>query len=173
MGNYTSIEDENFFGAIGRLTISWAHLELGLDCLVEITYHGFGGSDIEQEIPRSLKRKLSYLRAVFRNMQLLPSDSLKGYEYLFNEIKDASTTRHDIIHGVVTEHVERSGEATMIRAIRTKTGITKRELSLTTTDIFNAAILARDLASKLLNLVNQVYDLIHELSQQDDVQKPL
>jgi hypothetical protein len=27
---FTSRGDEEFFGAIGRLTISWAHLELGL-----------------------------------------------------------------------------------------------------------------------------------------------
>jgi len=37
MATFTSKEDEEFFGAIGRLTISWVHLELGLDCMVEIS----------------------------------------------------------------------------------------------------------------------------------------
>ena len=37
---FSSPDDEEFFGAIGRLTISWAHLELGLDCMVEILTAG-------------------------------------------------------------------------------------------------------------------------------------
>ena len=50
MSEYTSPTDEAFFGAIGRLTISWAHLEFGLDCMVEIVHHHFGGEEVEAEM---------------------------------------------------------------------------------------------------------------------------
>lgn len=126
MADYTSREDENFFGAIGRLTISWAHLEFGLDCIVEIIHHGFGGKMIEPEIPRALQRKITYLRAAFKNLPFeLPQDALQGYLNLFDQIQTAAQTRHDIIHGIIIEYAERSGEATMARVIRNREGVIK------------------------------------------------
>ena len=111
MASYTSSADEGLFAAIGRLTISWAHLEFSLDCIVEIIHWGFGGKDIEPEIPRALQRKISYLRAAFKQIPL-PPDAAQGYQNLFDQIEAAAQTRHDVIHGIIIEQVERSGEAT-------------------------------------------------------------
>jgi hypothetical protein len=65
-GTFTSDADEGFFGAIGRMTISWGHLELGLDCMVEVLYRLSKGNTIEPEIPRSLQRKITFLRSAWK-----------------------------------------------------------------------------------------------------------
>ncbi len=171
---FTSEADEAFFGAIGRLTISWGHLELGLDCMVHILYHGFKGNTTEREIPRNLQRKITFLRSFWRKLQPVGIDeeewagAVNGYMKLLNRIQTAAQTRHDIIHGVVIEQVERSGEAIMVRAIRRRDGkIEKRRLHVTTEYILRAALEAQDLGGRMLYWVDEVNTLIQNLVQQN------
>lgn len=171
MPTYTSAQDEHFFGAIGRLTISWAHLELGLDCMVDISHNAFGGNKIDPEMPRALKRKITYLRAIFKQLPI-PPESIKGYHALLDQIETAAEVRHDIIHGAITKYIERSGEAEMVRIIRHKKGVEKKRFKKTTGDILKDAGQAQRLGTKVLRWVTQFYDLIDELSQQHDEQKP-
>ena len=171
MATFTSKEDEEFFGAIGRLTISWVHLELGLDCMVEILYRGFKGNTIEAEMPRNLQRKITFLRAAFQKLPI-GTRAVEGYLTLLNRIQAAAQTRHDIIHGVNIEQAERSGEATMVRAIRCRNGvIKKRRFHVTTLDILKAAREAQDLGGTVLQWVDEVHNLIQELLQQDTTQR--
>jgi hypothetical protein len=156
-GTFTSTEDEKFFGAIGRLVISWAHLELGLDVMVEILYRGFNGNEIEAEMPRNLLRKITFLRAMFIKL-LGEGEGSEGYRKFFDRVQAASQTRHDIIHGVVVEQVERSGEATIMRAIRNRDGIIKRRISVTTHNILTAAVEAQKLGGNALYWVDVVVD---------------
>ena len=86
-GTYTSKADEDFFAAIGRLTISWAHLELGLDLVVDITHRLKLSKELEK--PRALQRKISYMRASVKQMSL-PEDALIGFENLFSTIEAAA-----------------------------------------------------------------------------------
>ena len=167
---FTSPDDEQFFGAIGRLTISWAHLELGLDCMVEILYRGFEGNTIEPEMPRNLQRKITYLRTAFQKFPI-GTKAVEGYLKLLNRVQTAAQTRHDIIHGVVIEQAERSGEAIMVRAIRCRNGVVKkRRFRVTTLDILKAAQEAQDLGGTVLYWVCEIHNLIHELSQQAGTQ---
>ena len=173
MSSYTSREDEDFFGAIGRLTISWAHLEFGLDCMVEIYHHGLDGKAVEPEIPRALKRKLQYLRAVTkRHTEILGGQALENYLSLFDQITANAQIRHDIIHGIVIEQVESSGEATMVRTTRGKNGITKRQYTVTTRSILEAAREAQKLGTKVFYWLNRMNDSIEELLKQRDGQNP-
>lgn len=165
-----SFEDENFYAAIGRLTISWAHLEFALDCMVEIMHHGFGGKDIEPEIPRALQRKINYLRAAFKQLSL-PEKSTQGYQSLFDAVEAAAQTRHDVIHGIVIEQAEQGGEATMVRALRNKKGVTKREYKMTTNDLLKAARHAQHLGSWAFRWLDEFHDLLDELQQPHDEQK--
>jgi hypothetical protein len=171
MGDYTSPQDERFFGAIGRLAISWAHLEFGLDCMVEILYRSFDGKSIEPEMPRALSKKISFLRAAFRRLPI-GDEAINGYIGLLDSIQAAATTRHDLIHGVMVEQVEQSGEATMVRLLREKKGVVKKPITATTKSILEAAIEAQQLGGKVLHWVNVTLDLLHELSKQGDGRKP-
>jgi len=63
MADFTSPEDEHFFAAIGWLTISWAHVEAGVDFAIDVIHRCLGGIEIEREMPRtSIYRKLRYIR---------------------------------------------------------------------------------------------------------------
>ena len=171
MSNSTSPADQEFFAAIGRLTISWGHLGLGLDCMVEIIHHGFGGREIEPVMPRALQRKITYLRTAFKKLPI-EQEALQGYLTLFDQIETAAQTRHDIIHGVVIEHAERSGEATMVRATRHGERVTKKRFKMTTRDILKAARDTQKLNSKVFYFLTEFYALVEKLSQQRDEQKP-
>jgi hypothetical protein len=171
MGSYDSIEDERFYGAIGRLAIAWAHLEFSLDCMVEAIHWALGGNEIEPEIPRALSRKLTYLRTNFKRFKI-PEEAQQTYLELFDEIRVAGETRHDFIHGIVVDQVEKSGEATFSRVIRRKNNVTKREFTATTRDILVAARTAQKLNKKTWTWVSRAYDLFDELAERRDKQKP-
>lgn len=162
MSSYNSREDEDFFGAIGRLAISWAHLEFGLDCMVEFLYYACDGKAVEPEIPRALQRKITFLRAIFKTIPI-GEEATQDYLSLLDRIQTAAQDRHDIIHGVVVEMVERSGEAKMVRPIRNKDSVTKKEFKATTKSVMEAARDANNLTSSVFKWVSQAYDLIDEL----------
>src|SRR5258708_12028691 len=64
--------DEGFYSAIGKLTISWAYVEFGLDWLIREIHEPLDGhKHIEPDAPISLRRKLRYLRRVFRTLSRL------------------------------------------------------------------------------------------------------
>jgi len=170
-GPHTSKTDEEFFAAIGRLTISWGHLGIGLDGIVEILYYGFNGKTLVDEIPRSLRRKITFMRAALRRLPI-GEEAINGFMMLLDKIETASQKRHDIIHGVVIEHTEGSGEATMVRATRGKNGVTKREFKVTTTTILRAANEAQKLSGTVLRWLTETHRVIDELAQRGNGQTP-
>lgn len=168
---FTHPIDEQFFGAIGRLAISWAHLEFGLDWLVEIFFYGFKGNTIEAEIPVALKKKISFLRIAFKRLPI-GKEAIDGYMQLLKRIKTLSNTRHDIIHGFVIEQQERSGQASMMRISHKRGKVAKRKFTATTTNILTAAVKTNHVAAIVLNLADQIYRITQELSQPSAKQKP-
>ncbi len=171
MSNHTSPADEAFFAAVGRLTLSWGHLGIALDSMVEIMYHGFGGREIEPEMPRQLQRKITFLRKAFKKLPI-GQKAIQGYLALFDQIEAAAQTRHDIIHGAVIEYAERSGEATMVRVTRHGERVTKKRFKVTTRSIFKAAIDAQKLGSKVFYWLNEFHAVAEKLLQQRDEQNP-
>jgi len=169
---YTSEADENFFGAIGRLTISWAHLELGLDGAVFEIHRAFGGRDIETELPRSLSRKLAYLRTWVKQIEALGGENADGFLGLLDSIETSSQTRHDLIHGIVTEMEEGSGKAEFKRLLHTGGRPKVREFSMTTVDILRAATEAQRLSGKTLLWARELQKFVSERTQPDALQKP-
>ena len=171
MANDTSRADEAFFAAVGRLTLSWGHLGIALDAMVEIMYHGFGGREIEPEMPRQLQRKITFLRTAFKKLPL-GQKAIQGYLGLFDQIEAAAQTRHDMIHGAVVEQAEGGGEATMVRVTRRGKGVTKKRFKVTTRSILKAAIDAQKLSSKVFYWLNEFHVVAEKLLQQRDEQKP-
>ena len=156
---FSSPEDENFFGAIGRLTLAWGHLELGLDCTIHILHHAFGGNKQAKDIPRALNRKLRYLRNWVK--QTLPDqEAVTGYLSFLDAIEKSSQTRHDIIHGAVVEHMEGSGEANFKRLLRNSDTVQFREFTMTTEGILQAAIDAQRLGGKALWWSNELQKFV-------------
>jgi hypothetical protein len=153
MADYTSPADESFFAAVGRLTLSWGHIEAAIDYFVMILHWSFGGHQIERVMPWSLQRKIDYIKKYFR----------KGYPsypatericQLMDQIAIASETRHDLIHGFVIEHPDGKSEAKLIRHLRQRDEkFRTKEIHVTTEIILRHAVDANKLGSRLLRLV--------------------
>ena len=157
MADFDSSSDEPFFAAIGRLTISWAHLEAGLDFCVAIAYHSLDGDQIEQEIPRALKRKINFLRKAFKRLNAL-APYRDRFLTLADQIETESDKRHDIIHGFIVSH--ESQEVRMIRLRYTPEMHHEKKVTATTASILKNTVDATKLASQLLDLTAELLPLV-------------
>ena len=173
MTDYTTKEDEEFFAAIGRLTISWAQIELGLDCTVNIIHQFLNGKTIDPKAPRtSLYRKTRYIR---KWIKTLPESITTGAAIfveaaprLMDQIDAAAEKRHDLIHGVVIKHEEGSGEADMARLIHSATKpIERKYFTVTTTQILQQAVDAGKLGHRSLFLGTELQNMIIALANQE------
>jgi hypothetical protein len=102
------------------------------------------------------------LRAAFGRLPI--GDGIQGYLRFFDRVVRASEIRHDIIHGVVIEQVERSGEATLVRLVTGRNGVEKKRISVTTLDILRAATEAHKLGGKALYWVEATNKLLQDLA---------
>lgn len=171
MGDFTSLEDEHFFGAIGRLTISWAHLELGLDIMIFLAHHMLAARHRDKEIPRALGRKLKYAKHLIRHLPIAPAD-LPTFEGLIDKIQDESDIRHDLIHGAVIEHEEGSGKAVLTRLIHQKTYWDQKTINADTISILKAANRANSLSNPIFAIVNVLQEISLESRKPTDEQAP-
>ena len=163
MGDYTSKADEDFFAAIGRLTISWGQIELGLTITIHLIHNFLGNKRFENEVPSALNRKLTYLRAALKRLPV-PETHRPKYDQFFDAIKAELVLRHDIVHGCVVEHAEGTGQAKLIRLIHKKTYWDQREVSVDTSTILKAAVRTSKLADKALTLAALLGDLLEDLA---------
>lgn len=110
------------YTAVGQMTIRWAGLELVLDDLVRNIFPISEASDTE--IPRSLKRKVNFLK---RTMDTTPrlAPFWEDGRALARRIKKGSEDRNWIIHGVVADvaHFEATGDLTLNRVTYQETNI--------------------------------------------------
>lgn len=130
--------DEDFYASIGKLTISWAYVEFGLDWLIREIHEPLDGQTIvESEIPISLQRKVKYLRRAFNKLPQLAQ--FRGrFEKIADETIAASTERHDLIHGFIIS--QQGDKAIMVRMLP---GVKKPKLfPVTTVSILKAAVRA-------------------------------
>jgi hypothetical protein len=147
-GSFTSPEDEAFFSAIGRLVISWAHLEAGLQATIEIMHFSLGGAQHEQTLPRALNKKLAYLRRSVK--RIAGNEFAEPWIAFFDDVAHESDQRHDIIHGCIIQHAEATGAAKAIRVIHERERTKLRHVGLSTISILQAANRAQKLAGRAL-----------------------
>jgi hypothetical protein len=158
MNSYTAPEDEAFFAALGRLTISWAHIESGLDAAITVIHERLGGDSIEPELPRMLQRKLKYLRRACAKIPQL-ADYQVSFPMFADRVQAASETRHDLIHGAISVYPAAPGEeriAEMSRLLWGPQQFTQRRFSVTTTEILTHAQAATELAAQSILFANEL-----------------
>lgn len=113
-GGFPYDGDEELYSALGKLTISWAYVEFGLDWLIREIHEPLGFQATESQVPISLTRKLRYLRKAFRSLDKLATFRDR-FEKIADQIRDAADERHDLIHGfIVGQHGDR---ALMVRMV--------------------------------------------------------
>ena len=165
---FTSPQDEAFFSAIGRLVVSWAHLEAGLQATIEIIHFSLGGAQHEPNIPRALNKKLAYLRRSIK--RLVGEQVAQPWIAFFDEVAKESDTRHDIIHGAIIEQAEAAGIAKTIRVIHGKGRTQLKHVEISTIYILQAAIRAQKLAGKVLQFPSAVDGALEAHTRQQNEQ---
>jgi len=150
-------EDDAFFGAIGRFTVSWAWLELGLDLSVHVIHRHLQGNRIDREPPWSLDRKLRYLRRAVSKIPQL-AEYRGRLAALIEDVAHIAEARNDLIHGSIVDQSD--GRCTiMARLERGTKPATKPATKYFTTDaitITQAAIIANKLAGQSLSLGDEL-----------------
>lgn len=94
---------------IGYLVITWGLAEQCLDKAIETMFYRYGGVSLEKDpqLPRSLKRKLSFCRKCFA-LESLSKFRAEGLEIL-ERFDSLSKQRHDVIHSAITSHTPKDG----------------------------------------------------------------
>jgi hypothetical protein len=158
MNDYTHPKDEELFAAIGRLSMSWAHVEFGLEVLVHLIFYRLGNPLGEAEPPIALKRKVRFIR---HSTKLLISDVqvIEGWNKVFDAILQQAQTRHDIIHGAVIAHESGEGEAAFYRVLKRSDPVEATTKTYSSADILKAAISANKLAAPLMAVIGHITKL--------------
>jgi hypothetical protein len=169
MSQFPDQRDVMFYAAIGRLAVAWAHLETGLDMMIEIVHRGLGGANMDPERPRALQRKLRYLRKFMRATAMTDPER-EPYDRLFREIEQQSEFRHDIIHGMVVEFATSEGEAQLMRFLHEKGDLSKKAINVTTTSIMEAAVQAEKLGLQTLRWTDEFIDALPDILRSIEAQ---
>jgi hypothetical protein len=156
---YTKPNDERFFAAVGRYTISWAFLETAIDHMVFASHTWAGGNEIEPEMPWAIDRKIKFLRKSFKRLPGFQPFAVEG-EMILNDAKKASDNRHDIIHGVITDHPEDATIVKMVRLMREKSGRSFKEYHVSTGGIEREAVDTNLLGNHALKLARRIVDAV-------------
>lgn len=139
---------DRFIDAVGRLTLSWATLELGLDiCALAVhRYHREARTD--PELPRALGRKLRYLRKAFETLPEMAS-ARESFLKVMDDIEKSAEVRHDMIHGIVNEVLPDGIK--MTRMLREADGYRPKQFTVTVTDILREAVRVNNMGSLVLS----------------------
>ena len=86
------------FALIGLITVFWAKLEGAIDVCNHLAFE-HGGSRFEKNLPKSMSRKLKYMRLCHNKLPAL-HDAKDRAGALIDTIHALRERRNDLIHGV-------------------------------------------------------------------------
>jgi hypothetical protein len=113
--------NEPFFAAVGRFTLTWAHLEFALDAAISIIHQRLGGRAVERDAPMHAGRKVKYLKRCLT--RLTPLSRFRDETLpVLQAITAAVEFRNNIVHGAITEHPLGANEVTLVRLLHSSDG---------------------------------------------------
>jgi hypothetical protein len=108
---------DEFYIAIGKLTIAWQTVEIPLDIMCGILFWRAGSNQYaKDEIPRSLDNKLKFCRKCFGNLTNL-SDLKERALIVLDWAKQLSKDRHRMTHGLVDNFSAVKGDTILFNRI--------------------------------------------------------
>jgi hypothetical protein len=150
------IAPDDFVASVGRLAISWATLELTLDLTAYIVFHSYNGSSLEGVLPRSLERKIRFLRDGFRKLAPLSSQCESAIRLLVATAQ-ASVFRHDILHGFSVHSLAAgASDVAMARLLREAAGFKPKQFTVSAEHINQEAVTVMRLAKEGVALVDSI-----------------
>lgn len=146
---------EAFFAAIGRFVLNWADMEMALDLLV---VHGLSKaeeSEIDKRIPHELGGKIKLARRFAGSIPEWKPHRTR-INMILRRIEALSATRHDFIHGAITEHQEgrRTLRVKLARILQPKKPTERPPVTVTTGKVNVTARRVYKLADDLWSLTS-------------------
>lgn len=155
-----------FLAAVGTLTLNWAAVETALDYIVTVVFHRYSRPEAEPEIPRSLDKKLTFLKDAIKADPRL-DNMAPQLQALITRVHNLKERRHEIVHGPSLGPGE--GDATtLIRVTYGRTRHTLGERKVTTAGITTIANAVHQLADDLVRFVAMLMGI-----PEDDINKAL
>jgi hypothetical protein len=99
--------------AVGQLVLDWAFVEQNLDMCIAVIYHTAGGKHIDPVLPRSVKRKVRFLKLCFKTIDTLAPFKEQALPML-SEAKTLAHARHTVVHGVLSDYDDPTGTVTFV-----------------------------------------------------------
>lgn len=107
---------ESLFKTIGFIVINWGHCEQSLELLVNSLFLQYGGNKLpkRKKMPRQLSEKLSFVSECAEQLPSLSSFRAE-LEALVSSFEAVTQTRHDLVHGALTDAPVVEGVYSFIR----------------------------------------------------------
>jgi hypothetical protein len=156
MSDQAALQQDQFYGCIGRLVVSWGHLEIWLDFSIAVIHNNLEGKTLQDEKPRFLDAKLKYLRKAARDLPAL-APHRKELLKLADDIEAAAIMRHDLVHGAVAGHPNSPTEAEMLRLMRKKHQPPFKIFKVTTHQISKAMLDAQGIAKRVMEFFIAIF----------------
>ncbi len=150
--------------SVGQLILKWSFVEVSLDQWVAVVYQGVGGKQIEQEIPRGLKRKIKFLRRCFKSIPALEPFAEEATN-LLSRAKKLSSIRHTIVHGYLSKYDPHTQTVTFVKLDARKDIQRVNETPLTIAQLLDAG-------RECLNLSTDSARLAKRLAERFSRQRP-
>jgi hypothetical protein len=98
-GPFTHDPSDQMLAAMGRFSLAWSTLEMGLDLCAVMAFHHFGGKEIEDgAAPRAMSRRIKLIRKCLNHVGLaIYRESLA---HLLDSLGPTADFRQQITHGV-------------------------------------------------------------------------
>lgn len=107
---------ESLCKTIGFVVVQWGHCEQSLELLVNTLFLQYGGNKLPKrnKMPRPLGAKISFVKECAARIPSLAPFRVE-IETLVNDFEALTQTRHDLVHGALTDARVIDGVYTFIR----------------------------------------------------------
>ena len=107
---------ENLFKSAGFVVVNWGHCEQSLEMLVGILFSQYGGNKLpkRKRIPKQLSDKIEFVNECIAQIPLIAAFSGE-LEKIMADFTAIKQTRHDLIHGALTDYHATNGVFSFIR----------------------------------------------------------
>ena len=114
MGN--DEEQNALYSQVGFIVINWGHCEQSLELLINTLHRQFGGDKLpkRKKMPRQLSSKLDFVKECVLGIPVL-SPYKDELDNLVRDFEAVKQTRHDLMHGAITDDPVINGVFTFIR----------------------------------------------------------
>jgi hypothetical protein len=107
---------ESLFKTIGFIVIQWGHCEQSLELLVNTLFREYGGNKLPKvkKMPKPLAAKIAFVKECAAHIPFLAPFRTE-IDSLVRDFEALTQTRHDLVHGALTDAPVVDGVYSFIR----------------------------------------------------------